>query len=87
MFEKATKEIVGDWQTKEILTVKILQKPSMQWNGTPMFRIELMSESDIQFYYQANIHEHNFVQIQNTNSLKISYSSFLETFTKLLEDC
>lgn len=47
-----------------------------------------MSESDIQFYYQANLRAEIFAKmIEKQQEITISYAEFLDTFTKLIEDC
>lgn len=50
-------------------------------------RLELMSEQDIQFYYQATIIPENWVQIEKDNKLNnIGYACFLHTFKQLCQD-
>jgi len=70
--------------TEEIL-LRVLVKGDTIVPGA--IRFELMSENDVQFYYQATIKEENFRQIQIANDLAIEYDIFFSTFQKLLQDC
>ena len=57
------------------------------YKGKDGLKIELSSESDVQFYYRATYKEENFRQIQNDNNLTIEYEQFLPCLEKMVQDC
>ena len=71
--------------TSEEILLRVMVKGDTIVPGA--IRFELMSENDVQFYYQATIKEENFRQIQIANDLMIEYDTFFATFQKLLQDC
>jgi hypothetical protein len=71
--------------TSEEILLRVMVKGDTIVPGA--IRFELMSEHDVQFYYQATIKEENFRQIQIANDLMIEYDSFFATFQKLLQEC